>query len=65
MSIMNTYHEPLPMCEPSLPLLDQLKRRRTVAQKVLQDIDNAIKVLEDNPQIQQVLDVLAKVTNCT
>ena len=61
----NIYRDTLPTCEPKQPLLDQLKRRRIAAQKAVQDIDNAIKALEDNPQIQQVLDVLAKVTNYT
>lgn len=49
--------------EPKLPIWEQLQRRRIKAKETLQDIDNAIKALKDNPQFEHMLNVLAKVTN--
>lgn len=50
-------------CQPKLPLLEQLKRRRAETQKTLQNIDEAIKALEDNPEFEKMLNVLGKVAN--
>jgi hypothetical protein len=40
---------------------EKLNDRRTALQKELDDVDNALKLLEKNPEVLKVLDALAKV----
>ena len=44
----------------SVPVLDNLKQRRSKIAEELQNVDNAIAALEQNPEIEKVLTLLAK-----
>ena len=51
--------KPKEVREPRVPLLEQLRKGRVMAQKELEDIDNAIKALEDNPTFEHMLNTIS------
>lgn len=52
-----------PVSPRHIPLLERLERDRAQIQQKLDEIDEAIAVLKDNPGFQKILDTLSKVTN--
>ena len=60
-----------PECKPmgmevsqrTIPMLEKLTRERNQVQQKLNELEDAIKLLEEHPEFQALLDTLGKVIN--